>query len=77
MFCLKIGERRRPIIANMHGTLFVFGVAVAGWMLDDMFWTKGIPPAKYLFLALLVVVTGYSGMKWLAVKAGVTPRQTS
>jgi hypothetical protein len=49
----------------MHGMLFVFGVAISGWMIDDMVWTRGIPPEKYLFIALLVVATAYSGVKWL------------
>lgn len=52
-------------MGNIHGTLFIFGVAIAGWMIDDMVWTRGVPPEKYLLIALLVIVTAYSGIKWL------------
>jgi hypothetical protein len=34
-------------------------------MIDDMVWTRGVPLEKYLFIALLVAVTAYSGVKWL------------
>jgi hypothetical protein len=60
------------MVANTHGTLCMFGISVAGWMLDDMYWTRNIPPEKFLFLALLLVVTWYSGTKWLAAKSGTT-----
>jgi hypothetical protein len=59
-------------MGNIHGTLFIFGIAVAGWLIDDMIWTRGVPIEKYFFIAVLLVVTANAGAKWF-----VTPPQTS
>jgi hypothetical protein len=60
-------------MGNIYGVLFIFGVAIAGWLIDDMAVSQGPVVLKYFFTAILLAVTAYSGMKWLVNPPPPTP----
>jgi hypothetical protein len=60
-------------MSNNRGTVFLLGAAVSGWLIYDMTTATEGPSLtlalmKYFILAVMVIVTLYSGIKWLVMK---------
>jgi hypothetical protein len=56
-----------------RGLVFLFGLAGSSWMIYHMAnategSSQSLALMKYFLLAVLVIVTLYSGAKWLAMK---------
>jgi hypothetical protein len=60
-------------MSKNRGVVFLLGAAASAWMIYDMVNTAEAPGQtlaliKYFLLAVVVIVTLYSGAKWLTMK---------
>jgi hypothetical protein len=58
-------------MSDSRGTVFFLGAAVSGWMICDVAFEAPSHPfllIKYGLIIVAVIVTLYSGAKWLTMK---------